>query len=86
MDDNKNGEHDKLWPCENIDMKVYNEHEHNTVSTTTTLNSKCDQITSLAASPSFSHHTAEGNNNNNNQNSNSNVNNLSNGNDNNLIT
>lgn len=82
MDDNKNGEHDKLWP-ESIDMKVYNDH---TVSTTTTLNSRGDQMTSLAASPSLSHQATEDNNNKSCEGSiKSNVNNLSNGNDN-LIT
>jgi hypothetical protein len=43
-----NAEQEKLWASENFDMKVYNDH---TVSTTTTLNSKYDPMTSLACSP-----------------------------------
>lgn len=56
--DERNGEHDKLWATDNVDMKVYKDQ---TVSSTTTLNShsKGDhQITSLVASPpQNSHHT-----------------------------
>lgn len=41
-----------MWASENIDLKVYNDH---TVSTTTTLNSKYDPMTSLATSPTPSY-------------------------------
>lgn len=55
-------DNEQLWASENIDMKVFNER-NNTVSTTTTLNSKYDPMTSLATSPTPSY-----NNNNNNSN------------------
>jgi hypothetical protein len=53
-----NSEQEKLWASENIDLKVYNDH---TVSTTTTLNSKYDPMTSLATSPTPSYNIENGN-------------------------
>jgi hypothetical protein len=52
-----NDEQEKLWASENIDLKVYNDH---TVSTTTTLNSKYDPMTSLATSPTPSYNIENG--------------------------
>jgi hypothetical protein len=48
-----------LWASENIDLKVYNDNNH-TVSTTTTLNSKYDPMTSLATSPTPSFNAENG--------------------------
>jgi len=45
-------DNEKLWASETIDLKVYND---TTVSTTTTLNSRYDAMTSLAASPTPSY-------------------------------
>lgn len=56
-----NDDNEQLWASEHIDLKVFNERT-NTVSTTTTLNSKYDPMTSLATSPTPSYN----NNNNNN--------------------
>jgi hypothetical protein len=47
-----------LWASENIDLKVFHERT-NTVSTTTTLNSKYDAMTSLATSPTPSYNNME---------------------------
>lgn len=53
-----NDDKENLWASENIDMKVFNERT-NTVSTTTTLNSKYDAMTSLATSPTPSYNNME---------------------------
>lgn len=63
MNGNKNDPHilinntEQHWASENFDMKVYNDH---TVSTTTTLNSKYDPMTSLATSPTPSYNLENG--------------------------
>ncbi|KAG5683129.1 hypothetical protein PVAND_012429 [Polypedilum vanderplanki] len=54
-----NDDKEHLWASENIDMKVFNERT-NTVSTTTTLNSKYDPMTSLATSPTPSYSLENG--------------------------
>lgn len=54
-----NDDVEQLWASENIDMKVFNERT-NTVSTTTTLNSKYDPMTSLATSPTPSFNMENG--------------------------